>query len=388
VSPGIASDSPALACRELAKSYAGQSEYALGRPDEGVSFEVSKGELFALLGPSGCGKTTTLRIVGGFVAPSAGRVQIGGKDVTDVPPYARPTNTVFQTYALFPHLSVGANVGFGLTMQRVPRPERKRRVAETLALVGLPGWERRRVNELSGGQAQRCALARAIVTRPTVLLLDEPLGALDLKLRREMQDELARLKVSADTTFVHVTHDQEEACAIADRIAVMESGRIVQVDTPLDLYRSPRTSYVATFINAGTVIHGRTQYSGDVLEVHGSAVVVRGPRPPWLAGTPPVAAVIPPDRARLELDRAVGNASSSEIRGSVKRIVFTGSVFDVHVQAPGGLEIRCTLRLDELRVGDGDLQVGSNVTMSWHPEDVIFVEDTDDHRPGRAMEAG
>jgi ABC-type Fe3+/spermidine/putrescine transport system ATPase subunit len=368
----------ALACRGLAKRYPGQSSYALGGADGGVSFDVSRGELFALLGPSGCGKTTTLRIIGGFVPPSAGQVFIAGEDVTRKRPYARPTNTVFQSYALFPHMSVGSNVAFGLAMHRVPRPERRRRVAEALALVGLPGWEDRRVTELSGGQAQRCALARSIVNRPTVLLLDEPLGALDLKLRREMQDELARLKASTDTTFVHVTHDQEEACAIADRIAVMEAGQIVQVDTPLDLYRSPRTSYVATFIDAGTLIRGRAVVTGDVLELRGDAVTVRGLRPTNLNGRAPVAAVVSPDRVRLQPGSDVPAGEVGRFRGVVDRIVFTGSAFEVHVHAESGLALRCTLSIDELQRLRGAVEEGATVTVSWRPEDVIFVEDTGD----------
>jgi ABC-type Fe3+/spermidine/putrescine transport system ATPase subunit len=194
-----------LRCTGLVKKYPGQEAYSLGGPDGGVDFDVAQGELFALLGPSGCGKTTTLRIVGGFVDATAGKVEVDGKDVTNKPPYARPTNTVFQNYALFPHLNVHANVEFGLKMDRVPRARRKERADEVLAVVGMSDFASRRISELSGGQQQRVALARALAKTPKVLLLDEPLGALDLRLRRQMQDELVRLKQSSGTTFVSRT---------------------------------------------------------------------------------------------------------------------------------------------------------------------------------------
>ena len=256
--PRATPSGPALRCTDLRIRYPGQDFYALGSASVGVSFSVNRGELFALLGPSGCGKTTTLRIVGGFLEPTTGRIEIEDVDVTRHQPYERPTNTVFQSYALFPHMRVEGNVAYGLKMERVPRAERARRVKEALELVGLAGMERRRIAELSGGQQQRVAVARALVKRPAVLLLDEPLGALDLKVRRQMQDELVRIKQSTGTTLIHVTHDQEEACAIADRIAVMKTGMIVQVDTPEALYRAPRDCYVASFIDAGTIVRGRS----------------------------------------------------------------------------------------------------------------------------------
>src|SRR5919198_5094346 len=265
----------ALRCSDLKKVYPNQDYPAF----DGVSFEVEDGELFALLGPSGCGKTTTLRLIGGFLEADAGSVEIQGKDVTQDPPYARPTNTVFQAYALFPHMNVSSNVEFGLKMEGVGGAERAKRVGDALRLVGLEEKARRRINELSGGQQQRAALARAIVKNPAVLLLDEPFGALDLKLRRQMQDEIVQLKRSMRTTFVHVTHDQEEACAIADRIAVMQEGKIVQVDSPLELYRSPQTTYVAEFIDAGTIIRGDVHRSDRYVEISRDDVVVRAPRP-------------------------------------------------------------------------------------------------------------
>jgi ABC-type Fe3+/spermidine/putrescine transport system ATPase subunit len=367
-----------LSCTELRKIYSGQADYALGNESEGVSIDVEQGELFALLGPSGCGKTTTLRIIGGFIAPTSGTVAINGKDVTRDHPYQRPTNTVFQSYALFPHMTLGGNVAFGLTMERVPRRDRQRRVTEALELVGLHGMEKRRVTELSGGQAQRAALARAIVKRPAVLLLDEPLGALDLRLRRQMQDELVRLKGNMGTTFVHVTHDQEEACAIADRIAVMDRGQVVQIDSPLTLFRSPRTSYVASFIDAGAIVRGTSERRGSVIEVVSKDVRVKGPAPSWLTGTHSAAAVLVPDRVHVERSGANDDTLSDAgdmARGEVQRVVFTGSMYNVYVRIGGDLELRSAITLsDAARLGEA-LSVGSQVTLRWSPEDVIFVED-------------
>jgi ABC-type Fe3+/spermidine/putrescine transport system ATPase subunit len=367
-----------LHCSDLRKIYSADSGYALGSKDEGVSIDVEQGELFALLGPSGCGKTTTLRIIGGFIDATTGKVEINGEDVTRQPPYRRPTNTVFQSYALFPHMNVGSNVAFGLSMEGISRKDRGLRVAEALELVGLPGMEKRRVTELSGGQAQRAALARAIVKQPVVLLLDEPLGALDLRLRRQMQDELARLKGSIGTTFVHVTHDQEEACAIADRVAVMDRGRVVQVDSPLALFRSPRTSYVANFIDAGTIVRGTSERRGDVIEIAGSGISVRGAAPGWLNGAQSVAAVLPPDRVRVDLSSSADEGGSTEpgvVKGEIQRVVFTGLRFEVFVRVRDDLEVRSALSAgDAARLGDA-LAPGAHVAMSWSPEDVMFVED-------------
>ncbi|MBX5469217.1 MAG: ABC transporter ATP-binding protein [Thermoleophilaceae bacterium] len=375
-----------LKCTELRKSYPGQDHYALGTETSGVSFEVQKGELFALLGPSGCGKTTTLRIVGGFVEPTSGTVEIEGVDVTDRQPYERPTNTVFQSYALFPHMRLGANVAYGLKMERVPRAERDRRVKEALELVGLAGMERRRISELSGGQQQRAALARAIVKRPALLLLDEPLGALDLKLRRQMQDELVALKRSTGMTFVHVTHDQEEACAIADRIAVMDQGVIVQIDRPEDLYRAPRTSYVASFIDAGTIVRGEAKRHSDVVELAHPDLVLRGTRPAHLHDHADVAAVLPRDRVRVAMPDAVPDAANAAT-GTVERVIFTGSAFNVSVRVSEELEIRAALTVDEVAgLGEEVLRQDSRVAVHWAPEDVVFVQDSE--AAGQGVAAG
>jgi ABC-type Fe3+/spermidine/putrescine transport system ATPase subunit len=371
-------ETPSLECKALRKSYSAGGEFALGGRNGGVSLTVGRGELFALVGPSGCGKTTTLRIIGGFLEPDSGSVLIDGKDVTRRPPYARPTNTVFQSYALFPHMSIGANVAFGLTMERVDRKERTKRASEALELVGLNGFERRKVSELSGGQQQRAALARAIVKRPAVLLLDEPLGALDLKLRKEMQDELVRLKKSTSTTFIHVTHDQEEACAVADRIGVMKDGQVVQVDQPFALHRTPRTSFVASFLDAGTIIRGRNAVRGDVVEIDGE-VLVRGPRPASMPDRP-LAALLPADLLTIAAAPADGArvATASGAMGVVTRTVFTGSSFLVFIKVSDALELKADLTIDELAdLGDA-AQIGAHVQVSWKPECVILVEDADD----------
>jgi spermidine/putrescine transport system ATP-binding protein len=226
-----------------------------------LSLEVPRGTFFSIIGPSGCGKTTTLRIIGGFEAPDRGRVEVSGQDVTRLRPHRRPVNTVFQSYALFPHLSAFENVAFGLREARRPRAEIRERVQEMLDLVGLTGREERRPRQLSGGQQQRVALGRALVNRPEVLLLDEPLGALDLQIRKEMQAQLKEIQREVGTTFVYVTHDQEEAFAMSDRVAVMNGGILEQVGEPAEVYRRPASSWVAGFVG------GANQFPGQVSEV-------------------------------------------------------------------------------------------------------------------------
>jgi len=222
-----------------------------------IDLEVEDGDFFSLLGPSGCGKTTTLRMIGGFEQPTGGRIELQGQDVTWLPPYQRNVNTVFQNYALFPHLTIYENVAFGLRRKRVKDSEIKARVTEMLRLVELPGYERRKPNQISGGQAQRVALARALINRPAVLLLDEPLGALDLKLRKQMQVELKRIQQEVGITFIYVTHDQEEAMTMSDRIAVMNGGRYEQLGDPQSLYERPATRFVAGFLGVSNLLPGK-----------------------------------------------------------------------------------------------------------------------------------
>jgi len=361
-----------LVCTDIVKTYPGQQTPALGEPDgSGVSATMSKGEFFALLGPSGCGKTTLLRILGGFLEPERGTVLIDGVNVTGAPPYRRPTNTVFQSYALFPHMKLGANVAFGLQMAGIRRGERSRQVAQALSLVGLAGWEDRRVSELSGGQQQRAALARALINRPSVLLLDEPLGALDLRLRRQMQEELVTLKAETSTTFVHVTHDQEEACAVADRIAVMNHGRIVQVDTPLALYRAPRTSFVAEFLDVGTVFRGDVTCTAGVARLQAGDLTMQATAPEWATGAERLALVLPHDRISITLTGTARQTAAAGLSGTVERVMFTGTGFNVFVRVSSGIEVRAV-------VTDGALAgvaPGSAVELRWSPEDVIVVED-------------
>jgi ABC-type Fe3+/spermidine/putrescine transport system ATPase subunit len=365
----------ALTCTDLRVRYTGQNLYAVGSPTAGVSFSVNRGELFALLGASGCGKTTTLRIIGGFAEPTTGKIEIEGADVTRRQPYERPTNTVFQSYALFPHMRVDGNVAYGLKMDGVPGAEREKRVKETLALVGLTGMERRRISELSGGQQQRVALARALVKRPAVLLLDEPLGALDLKVRRQMQDELVRIKQSTGTTLIHVTHDQEEACAIADRIAVMKDGMIVQIDTPEALYRTPRNSYVAGFIDAGTIVRGRNSRHGSAIEVAHPDVQVRGTLPSYLNDVSAISAMLPRNRIKVS---SLNSGRQDGVHGTIERLVFTGSIFNLHVRVGAELEIRAAVTIEEAaRLGEENLSPGAIVELHWRPEDIVFVEDLD-----------
>ena len=221
-----------------------------------LNLDIQDKEFVTLLGPSGCGKTTTLRIIGGFVEPSGGDVFFEGKRINDLPPYKRHVNTVFQRYALFPHLNVYENVEFGLKISKLPEAQRKQRVKEMLHMVGLSGFELRRVNQLSGGQQQRVAIARALVNHPQLLLLDEPLGALDLKLRKEMQIELKRIQQQLSITFLYVTHDQEEALTMSDRVVVMRNGQIQQIGTPTDIYNEPINAFVADFIGESNIVDG------------------------------------------------------------------------------------------------------------------------------------
>src|SRR5205823_5721402 len=269
------------------------------------------------------------------------------------------------------------NVAYGLKMDGVPRTEQGKRVKEALELVGLSGMERRRIAELSGGQQQRVALARALVKRPAVLLLDEPLGALDLKVRRQMQDELVRIKQSTGTTLIHVTHDQEEACAIADRIAVMKDGMIAQIDTPEALYRAPRNSYVASFIDAGTIVRGRNIRDGSSVEVSHPDIELRGRLPPHRDEPQSMAAVLPRNRVKVNLAKG-SNDRRNAARGTVERFVFTGSVFNIHVRVSERLEVRAVLTIDEVAIlGEENLRPESVVELHWRPEDIVFVEDSE-----------
>jgi spermidine/putrescine transport system ATP-binding protein len=298
-----------------------------------VSLAVAPGEFFSLLGPSGCGKTTSLRMIAGFERPDDGRVLIGERDLTDVPPHKRPVNTVFQSYALFPHLTVGENVEFGLRFRRVSKDEKRRRAGEMLEVVRLGGFQERKPHQLSGGQQQRVALARALILAPEVLLLDEPLGALDAKLRRELQLELKSLQREVGITFVYVTHDQEEALTMSDRIAVMNHGRIEQLGTPRRLYEEPATVFVANFLGVSNLMPCTCDGQGGVTLEGGLHRAAAGS-----TGTAGEAHVtIRPERVEVELDAAAG---PNVISGRVQNLVYLGAATQVVVRLSSGTMVQ------------------------------------------------
>ena len=286
----------------------------------GIDLEIQDGEFFSMLGPSGSGKTTTLRMIAGFEQPTAGRILLHGEDVTDLPPFERDVNTVFQDYALFPHMTVGENVAYGLMVRKVARPERDRQVASALEMVRLEGFERRKPGQLSGGQRQRVALARALVNRPRVLLLDEPLGALDLKLREEMQIELKAIQQGVGITFIYVTHDQQEALTMSDRMAVFNRGRIEQVGTPADVYERPATEFVAGFVGTSNLLTGETARA--IIGADGMFTVR-------------------PEKIRLGDPDSVPEADETTALGTIRDVVYLGpdTRYIVSLQAGGQLVV-------------------------------------------------
>jgi spermidine/putrescine transport system ATP-binding protein len=326
-----------------------------------LSLDIDRGHFFALLGPSGCGKTTTLRMIGGFEEPTAGRIELGGVDVASLPSYKRDVNTVFQSYALFPHLSIFENVAFGLRRRRVKGGEVRRRVVEALELVGLAGLERRKPRQLSGGQQQRIALARALVNRPRVLLLDEPLGALDLKLRKEMQLELKRIQSEVGITFVHVTHDQEEAMTMADQIVIMNGGHIEQVGTPSELYESPRTAFVAGFLGVSNLLEGEVLGEGTVKLSDGTIVHVP---PEALKRTGTVQIGVRPEKLRL------GAGEANSLSGTVADSAYIGVSTQYILDTPAG---PVTVYVQNDRAG-GQVATGERLTLSWSPESTFVVD--------------
>jgi len=348
-----------------------EKRFGAVRAVDGVSLDIRTGEFFSLLGPSGCGKTTTLRMIGGFELPTSGRIVLRDRDVTTDPPDKRPVNMVFQNYALFPHLDVGDNVGFGLRRHKVPAADITRRVGEALALVHLEGYERRKPNQLSGGQQQRVALARALVNRPQVLLLDEPLGALDLKLRRQLQLELKRIQHEVGITFVYVTHDQEEALTMSDRIAVMNAGRVEQLGTPEELYERPRTRFVADFIGTSNLL------SGAIESIEGRVAVVR------LAGDDRCATAVGPDIAvgqtvelsvrpeAVTLHGQNGTGPSmavGTIHATVEQAAYLGGNVQYLVRSPSGLSITALVPKS-----GGRIPVGGEVDVTWSPGDALVL---------------
>ena len=312
---------------------------------DGVDLEIGRGEFFTMLGPSGSGKTTTLRVIAGFERPDEGTVELGGKDVSQLPPYARNVNTVFQDYALFPHMTVEENVEYGLRVKKVARGERRRRATEALALVQLEGYGGRKPAQLSGGQRQRVALARAIVNRPQALLLDEPLGALDLKLRQELQVELKRIQQELGITFVYVTHDQEEALTMSDRLAVFNNGKIEQVGAPAEVYERPASEFIAGFIGVS-----------NVLERDGRRFTVR------------------PEKIRLLGDGEHPEQGVNVEEGRIRDVVYVGAITRYHVELDAGGEL--TVVSQNLESGSSEVleRQGNRVRLCWRPEHVFTIE--------------
>jgi spermidine/putrescine transport system ATP-binding protein len=338
-----------------------------------LTLDIRRGEFFSLRGPSGCGKTTTLRMIGGIEDPSAGVIYLCGQDLTKLPPYRRDINTVFQSYALFPHLDVYENVAFGLRRKRVARSEVERRVKEALRLVDLPGFERRKQHQLSGGQQQRIALARALVNHPQVLLLDEPLGALDLKLRKQMQLELKRIQLEVGITFLYVTHDQEEAMTMSDRIAVMRFGKIEQIGPPEEIYERPATEFVAGFLGASNLLDGTVEGTDDgrmsVRLVTGDVIAVQGAQADGAGGTVKVG--VRPEKIKLALgggDAAPGGWNS--VAGTLRMATYVGVSHQFTIDGPGDRPL--TVYAQNLGAETVPAP-GQPVRLLWRPEHTFVV---------------
>lgn len=375
-----------------------------------ICLTVARGEFVTLLGSSGCGKTTTLRIIAGLEQTDSGSVWINGQDVTKLPPDKRDVNTVFQNYALFPHMNVAENIGYGLKLRKVPRGEIKKKVAQMLELVQLEGYERRKPSELSGGQKQRVAIARALVNNPKVLLLDEPLGALDLQLRRAMQIELKHLQKKLGITFIYITHDQEEAINMSDRIAVMKDGRIEQIGTPDEIYNHPKTSYVATFVGNANILHGvaeSIQGENAIVKIGNDRVIVKletsqqdtgdTRAKQYLAAGEKVTLAVRSENILLQETAVIGD-TGTDYRDAVDISVADGSL-DAHnknsvssLQATvteknfAGGQLRVTLKLSDgtqliaSRYGiDASVAEGQTVRCSFLPTDAVLVDREDIH---------
>lgn len=389
-----------LELKEIKKSFT-EGEAVL----DNISLEISKGEFITLLGSSGCGKTTTLRIIAGLEQPDAGSVWLDGREVTGLEPNQRDVNTVFQNYALFPHMNVAENIGYGLKLKKVPKSEIRKKVSQMLELVQLEGYEKRKPSELSGGQKQRVAIARALVNNPKVLLLDEPLGALDLQLRRAMQIELKHLQKKLGITFIYITHDQEEAINMSDRIAVMKDGRIEQIGTPDEIYNHPKTSYVATFVGNANILHGAAesiQGQNAIVKIGNDKVIVKletsqqntedtGGKQHLAAGEK-VTLAVRSENILLQEAAVIGNTGTDN--GDTVDISVAGGISDIHdansisgLQATvteknfAGGQLRVTLKLSDgtqliaSRYGiDASVAEGQTVRCSFLPTDAVLVD--------------
>jgi spermidine/putrescine transport system ATP-binding protein len=340
-----------------------------------LTLSIERGRFYAMLGPSGCGKTTTLRMIGGFEDPTAGRVYLGGDEVTDQPPYKRDVNTVFQSYALFPHLTVERNVAFGLERRKTSRDETRKRVGEALEMVQLEGYGKRKPSQLSGGQQQRVALARALVNRPRALLLDEPLGALDLRLRKQLQIELKRIQQEVGITFVHVTHDQEEAMTMADTIAVMSAGKIEQAGSATDLYERPQTEFVANFLGLSNLIDAQvrsTEGSLCRIETHdGAHLHVPADRIARHQGVE-VKVGVRPEKITLLPTGAPAPDGANVLRGTVIVASFLGVSIQYLIRAAGGEEL--TVIAQNIDGSEPDaFAAGREVQLAWDPRHTFVV---------------
>lgn len=391
-----------LELKEIKKSFT-EGEAVL----DNISLEISKGEFITLLGSSGCGKTTTLRIIAGLEQPDAGSVWLDGREVTGLEPNQRNVNTVFQNYALFPHMNVAENIGYGLKLKKVPKSEIRKKVSQMLELVQLEGYEKRKPSELSGGQKQRVAIARALVNNPKVLLLDEPLGALDLQLRRAMQIELKHLQKKLGITFIYITHDQEEAINMSDRIAVMKDGRIEQIGTPDEIYNHPKTSYVATFVGNANILHGvaeSIQGENAIVKIGNDRVIVKletsqqntGAKQHLTAGEN-VTLAVRSENILLQEAATIGDTGTDN--GDTVDISVAGRISDMHdtnsisgLQATvteknfAGGQLRVTLKLSDgtqliaSRYGiDASVAEGQTVRCSFLPADAVLVDREDIH---------
>jgi spermidine/putrescine transport system ATP-binding protein len=355
-----------LEIRDLTRSYGAIPAV------RGLSFDVRRGEFLCIIGPSGCGKTTLLRMIAGFLQPTSGDILLDGTSLLSKPPYRRPVNMVFQNYALFPHMTVGQNVGFGMEMHKVPAPERSDRIRRILEVVELAGFEGRRVGELSGGQQQRVALARSLVLNPLVLLLDEPLGALDQKVRRRMQLELKRIHRDLGITFIHVTHDQEEALAMADRIAVMADGRIEQLAQSLEVYAKPATPFVAGFVGEANRFAGKAVADGAgglCLGIgDGHSIPIRNSGGVTVGAS--VQIFVRPERVQFMKGDESGKTA---FEGIVRDVVFLGESARCYIDLTGGVEVMATCSAEEMTRGEVP-PAGARVRFGWSNEDAMLFD--------------
>ena len=338
---------------------------------DAVSLTVDDGEFMTILGPSGSGKTTILRVVGGFTEPSAGRILFGGDDVTRLPIHQRPFNTVFQDYALFPHMTVGRNIAYGLMVRGVPKAQIASSVEESLAVVSLEGYSERYPTQLSGGQRQRVALARALICQPRLILLDEPLAALDAALRRQMRAFLKSLQRDIRTTFVFVTHDQEEAISMSDRICVIDKGKIEQIGTPKNIYYRPATLFVATFFGDNNLLGGRLQRSGrDTATVDTACgpILVRDPRLAELHSNSAITVAVRPEALRIVNGTADEAVDDNRVAGKVTSVEFVGPTSQIRVAPEADPDRPLLLKVPSL-AGESSIKQGERVLIGWRPED-------------------